>query len=189
MPHYKVISASIVVLVVVGLLDRRYPGLGESCPQAAVLCGGTLFCLLSWCLSYPGVEAFSKNLADGRRWFVQSQDGRGVMSVPQRQQAIDILWHSYLVGLLPLADLSAQGIRLSPDRLSRIATPRAQLPSAPPSPEVCVVARLQWAGEDLLLVPDSVSAEASGALGSLVLERGRLQYVLPATAPSTPSNP
>ena len=189
MPHYKVISASIAVLVVVGLLDRHYPGLGESCPQAAVLCGGTLFCLLSWCLFYPGVETFSKNLADGRRWFVQSQDGRGVMSAPQRQQAIDILWHSYLVGLLPLADLSAQGIRLSPDRLSRIATPRAQPPSAPPSPEVCAVARLQWAGEDLLLVPDSVSVEASGGLGSLVRQRGRLQYLLPARAPATPSNP
>jgi len=189
MPHYKVISVSIAVLVAVGLLDRRYPGPGEPCPQAAVLFGGTVFCLLSWCLFYSGVKAFSTNLAEGRRWFVQSQDGRGVMTLSQRQQALDILWHSYLTGLLPLADLSAQGIRLSPERLSRIAGPRAQPLSASPSPEVCVVARLQWAGDDLLLVPDSVSVEASGAPGSLLLQRGKLQYFLPARAPTTPTNP
>jgi hypothetical protein len=189
MSHYKVISVSIAVLVVVGLLDRRYPGLGETFPQVAVLLGGTLFCLLSWCLCYPGVKAFSANLAEGRRWFVRSQDGRGVMSLPPRQQALDILWHSYLTGLLPLADLSAQGIRLAPERLSRIATPCAQFLSAPASLDVRVVARLQWAGDDLLLIQDSVSAEPSGATGSLLLRHGKLQYVLPARVPLAPNHP
>ena len=189
MSHYKVISVSIVVLAAVGLLDQRYPGLGEPFPHASVLLGGTLFCLLSWCLCYPVVNAFSANLAEGRRWFVQSQDGRGVMSMPPREQAIDILWHSYLTGLLRLTDLSAQGIRLSPERLSRIATPWTQPLSASPSPAARVVARLRWAGDDLLLIPDSVSTEASGAPGSLLLQQGKLQYVLPARAATAPKNP
>jgi hypothetical protein len=191
MSHYKVISVSIVVLAAVGLLDQRYPGLGEPFPHASVLLGGTLFCLLSWCLCYPGVKAFSANLAEGRRWFVQSQDDRGVMVFfPSHQQAVNILWRSYLTGLMPLADLnSAQGIRLSPERLSRIATLRAKSLSAPPSPEGRLVASLQWTGDDLLLVTDSVSAEASGATGSLLLQGGKLQYVLPARAPIAPNGP
>lgn len=190
MSHYKVISVSIVVLVAVGLLDQRYPGLGEPFPQAAVLLGGTFFCLLSWCLYYPGVKAFSANLAEGRRWFVQSQDSRGVMSPPQGQPALDILWRSYLTGLLRLADLdTTQGIRLSPERLSRIATPCAPLLSSTLLPEGRLVAKLHWTGDDLLLVPESISGEAPGATGRLLLKRGKLQYVPPAGAPLAPNNP
>jgi len=189
--HYKVISVSIVALAAVGLLDQRYPGLGEPFPHASVLLGGTLFCLLSWCLCYPGVKAFSANLAEGRRWFVQSQDDRGLMVFfPLHRQAVNILWRSYLTGLMPLADLNcAQGIRLSPERLSRIATLCAKPLSAPPSPEGRLVANLQWTGDDLLLATDSVSAEAAGAPGSLLLQGGKLQYVLPARAPVAPNGP
>jgi hypothetical protein len=185
-PHYKVISVSIAVLVVVGLLDQRYYVQGKPCPQAAVLLGGTLCCLLSWCLCYPDVKAFSQELAEGRRWFVQSQDGRGVMREPRRQEALDILWHSYLTGLLRFADLNGgQGIRLSPERLSRIATPYAWPPSSSPSLPGRLVAKLKWRGDELLLVPDSVSGEAPGATGSLLLERGKLRYVLPAGSPAS----
>jgi len=191
MSHYKVISVSIVVLAAVGLLDARYPGLGDPFPHASILLGGSLYCLLSWCLFYPGVKAFSANLAEGRRWFVQGQDDRGVMVFfPLHQQAVDILWRSYLSGLVPLADLnSAQGIRLSPERLSRIATLCATPLSAPPSPEGRLVASLQWTGGDLLLATDSVFAEASGAIGSIVLQGGKLEYVLPARAPVAPKGP
>ena len=62
-------------------------------------------------------------------------------------------------------------------------------PSSPLSPGGRLVAKLQWAGDDLLVVPDSVSAEASGAAGSLLLKRGKLQYVLPARALTNPNNP
>lgn len=190
MPHYKVISACIAVLVAVGLLDWRYRGPSEPCPQGAVLLGGIVFCLLSWCLCYPGVRAFSTELAEGRRWFVQRQDGRGVMRGPLRQQALDILWQSYLTGLRRLADLdSTQGIRLSPERLSRIAAPCAQPLSVSPLPEGRWVGRLQWTGEDLLLVPDSAAVEASGATGSLLLSRGKLHYALPAKTPPAPEHP
>ena len=58
--HYRVISASIAVLVAVGLLDRRYCRPGQPCPQAAVLLGGALFCLLSWCLCYPAYGIFRR---------------------------------------------------------------------------------------------------------------------------------
>ena len=188
-PHYKVISVCIAVLVLVGVLDQRYGRLGTPCPQASILCGGTLFCLLSWALCYPGVHAFSSDLAEGRRRFVQSQDDAGLVRAPWHQEALDILWHSYLTGLLPLAELDGkQGMRFSPERLSRIATPSAQPHSSPPSPEDRVVAKLQWTGDDLLLVPGSVSAEASGATGSLLLKRGKLHYVLPARAPLAPNN-
>jgi hypothetical protein len=109
--------------------------------------------------------------------------------MPPREQAVDILWRSYLAGLLPLADLNAHEIRLAPERLSRIATPCAQSLPAPPSPEVRVVARLQWAENDLLIIPDSVSAPASVTPGSLLLQQGRLEYVLPARAPTAPDKP
>lgn len=112
------------------------------------------------------------------------------MSLPPRQQALDILWRSYLTGLLRLTDLNpAQGIRLVPESLSRIATPCAQPLSAPQSPELRMVAKLQWAGDDLLLVPASAAADPSGGPGSLLLQRGRLQYVLPARASTAPNKP
>jgi hypothetical protein len=189
MSHYKVISISILALVVVGLLDQRYPGPEGPFPQRAVLFGGIFFCLLSWFLCYPVVRAFSVKLAEGREWFVRSQDSRGVLNMPSREEAVDILWRSYLAGLLPLADLSAHEIRLAPERLSRIATPCAQSLSAPPLPEGRVVARLRWAENDLLIIPDSVSAPASDAPGRLLLRRGRLEYVLPARAPTVPDKP
>ena len=181
--HYKVISVCLAVLVVVGVLDEHYGRLGAPCPQAAVLYGGTLFCLLSWVLCYPGVRAFSTDLAEARTRFVQSQDTRTLPRVPWRQEGADILWHSYLTGLLPLADLEgAQGMRLSPDRLSRIATSWAQALPLPLAPEGRLIAKLRWMGDDFLLVPTSGSAEAHTTAGSLLLKRGKLYYVLPARA-------
>ncbi len=189
MPHYKVISICIAVLVAVGLLDQRYGGSGKGCPQATVLLGGCVFCLLAWCLCYPGVRSFSKELAEGRRWFVEVQDGRGVMSARLRQPALDILWRSYLTGLLPLAELGGgKGIRLSPESLSRIATPCPQPLSAAVVLEGKLVAKLQWAGADLVLVPGSLSGDLSGAAGSLLLRGGELHYRLPARAPVAPDN-
>ena len=121
-------------------------------------------------IALAGVYAFSATFSQ-----FADYDDQGTMMVCMR---------GYLAGLLPQADLSAHEIRLAPERLSRIATPCAQSLSAPRSPEVRVVARLQWADDDLLIIPDSDSAPASDAPGNLLLRRGRLEYLLPAKAPT-----
>jgi hypothetical protein len=180
--HYRVISASLAVLVAVALLDQRFPEPPKLRVHGAVLAGGACFCAVCWQVFYPGVAAFSKDLADGRRWFLQTQDARSLrVWQPQREQALDILWRSYLTGLMPLADLAnAQGLRLSAQRLSRMGVLCRQAGSAPTPGEAGLVARLEWSGEEVLLLPEPTPADAAASAGSLRLRDGKLEYALAA---------
>ena len=190
MPHYKVISASISVLVAVGLLDARQGNQLKPAAEAVALLGGTLFCLSSWCVCYPGVRAFSEQMAEARNWFVQRQDGRGVMSMALREQALDILWHSYLTGLLQLEGLNGgHPVRLSFARLTRIAVPCSQSLAVSQTAGAKEVARLLCAGGDLLVIPAHRSPETTDFAGSLLLYGGDLRYRLRARFATAPNNP
>jgi hypothetical protein len=167
--------------VAVALLDQRFPEPPKLRVHGAVLAGGACFCAVCWQVFYPGVAAFSKDLAEGRRWFLQTQDARSLrVWQPQREQALDIVWRSYLTGLMPMADLAnPQGLRLSPQRLCRMGVLCRQTGSAPPPDGADWVARLEWSGEEVLLLPSPTTADATAGAGSLRLRDGRLEYVLP----------
>lgn len=180
MSHYKVISAAIAVVVAVALLDLRYGGRGAGWPETAILVGGVQLSVVSWCLFYPSVKGFSAELADGRERFLRGQDSRGVMRLSLRSQGVDILWQSYLSGLMRLEELDAgAGSRLSPERLSRIAVREGSEDIDPGRASGRVVARLRWAGEELLVSPVVTPAGLSGGGGRIWFWRGRLHYVLP----------
>ena len=185
MSHYKVISMSIAVLVALGLAEMRW-GSGGS-PDGAILSGGVLVCLLSWSLFYPGTRAYSRELADGRARFVGSQDARGVFQRALREEGVDILWRSYLTGVLRLEDLDqGAGATLSVERLARLGARRnvslAEARSAVISESGRVVASLARSGQDLRVRRVLGASEIGDGAGMIWVVGGRLQYVLPEGA-------
>ena len=179
MPHYRVISVCLTTLAVIGWLDWRYRHHPTACPQPAICAAGFAFCALAWALGYSSVRAFSIEQTEARRLFLQEQDARGFVRLPFREQAVDILWRSYLTGSLPFRDLeTGGGPHLSVERLNRLAVRGADdLKLAGAANRVA--AGLCWRGDELIVLVGRPLPPETRAAGWLLVRGNALEYVLP----------
>lgn len=173
MSHYKVISGSLAVMVVVALLDLRQSRVKESWILAAAAGLG----VACWLLFLPQVTGFADELARHREAFLRDQTLQIVAERETWMGDLRILWRSYLTGVLPLGELTRERpAKIPVDVLTGIAGERKETDSAIAS-DAKVVATLSWAGDQLWVGPVATSQSGDA---TVIFSRGELWYMLPA---------
>lgn len=191
--HYNIISLLIALGLIFATLDLAGCGSSGKFFKAAMLAGAVFAGLLAWHLYTSSIARSSEHLSEQRHMFIAGQSLNAVDFSPQNEVGFDLLWQSYLLGLLPLDELDySQDVTISPAQLHRIASlgnrERGDIAQPENKNRSRRVAALEWHGDRLSLLPPH-EPRGRSAGGWIRVENGELFYLLPPHPPLASESP